>query len=81
MENNSPNIKVVDGLGLSCPEPMMLLRKCIRNSEDGQLIKFLSDDPVSLREVPAYCDFMSHTLISMPDAEHPHCFMLKKGQD
>ena len=46
----------VDGLGLSCPEPLMLLRKQVRASKSGDLIALLSDDPVSLRDVPAFCD-------------------------
>lgn len=80
MSTLSENIKEVNCLGLSCPEPLMLLRKCIRESLDGQLIELLSDDPVSLRDVPAFCDFMSHTLLRMPDSEHPHSFLIKKGK-
>ena len=69
----------VDGLGLSCPEPLMLLRKQVRASKSGDLIALLSDDPVSLRDVPAFCDFMHHTLVSLPDAQHPHRFLIRKG--
>ena len=70
---------IVDGMGLSCPEPLMLLRKCIRESAAGQLIELRSDDPVSLRDVPAFCSFMDHELVSMPDEEHPHRFLIRKG--
>lgn len=72
-------IKSVNGLGLSCPEPLMLLRKCVRESDSGQLIELLSDDPVSLRDVPAFCSFMSHELVALPDNEHPHRFLIRKG--
>lgn len=70
---------IVDGLGLSCPEPLMLLRKCVRESENGQMIALMSDDPVSLRDIPAFCEFMHHTLVSLPDPEHPYRFLIKKG--
>lgn len=79
MDHSASPIKTVNGLGLSCPEPLMLLRKCVRESTSGQLIELLSDDPVSLRDVPAFCSFMSHELISMPDELHPHRFLIKKG--
>lgn len=71
--------KEVDGLGLDCPEPLMLLRKSVKDSAVGDLIALYSDDPVSLRDVPAFCDFMGHELVSMPDAEHPHRFVIRKG--
>ncbi len=82
-ENSSaPELTVsstVNGLGLSCPEPLMLLRKRVRESKSGDLIELLSDDPVSLRDVPAFCEFMHHALVSLPDAEHPHRFLIRKG--
>lgn len=75
----SQSITKVDGLGLSCPEPLMLLRKCVKDSPEGQLIALYSDDPVSLRDVPAFCDFMHHKLLSLPDDKHPHRFLIRKG--
>lgn len=77
MENES--VITVDGRGLTCPEPLMLLRKYVRTSEVGQLIELISEDPVSLRDVPAYCEFMNHELVAMPDKEHPHRFLIRKG--
>ena len=67
----------VSALGLSCPEPLMLLRAAVRKSEPGTLIELYSDDPVSLRDVPAYCEFIGHELVSLPDASHPHRFVIK----
>ncbi|HIV16043.1 MAG TPA: sulfurtransferase TusA family protein [Candidatus Avisuccinivibrio pullicola] len=55
----------------------MLLRAAVRRSEPGTLIELYSEDPVSLRDVPAYCEFIGHELVSLPDAEHPHRFVIK----
>lgn len=66
----------VDARGLSCPEPLMLLRNAIRTHEGGSVFELYSEDPVSLRDVPAFCSFMGHTLLSMPDDEHPHRFVI-----
>ena len=76
---NGESLKTVNGLGLDCPEPLMLLRKCVRDSASGQLIALLSDDPVSLRDVPAFCEFMHHELVALPDEKHPHRFLVRKG--
>ena len=70
----------VNGLGLECPEPLQLLRKCVREAKEGQLIEVLSEDPVSRRDIPAFCEFMNHTLVNMPSKLHPYRYLIRKGQ-
>ena len=41
-------------------------------------MEIFSDDPVSLRDFPAFCKFMSHDLLNMPDIEHPDFFRIRK---
>lgn len=69
----------IDCTGLRCPEPLTLLRNQIRKANEGQIFHLLSDDPVSLRDIPSFCKFMEHTLVSMPDKANPHLFVIKKG--
>lgn len=68
----------IDARGLSCPEPLMLVKAKMRKIESGDEIELFSDDPVSLRDVPAYCKFLGHTLLAMPDKAHPARFLLRK---
>ncbi len=68
----------LDCKGMKCPEPLTMLRSAIRNAKDGEIVELISDDPVSLRDVPAFCKFMKHELVRMPDDEHPHSFLVKK---
>lgn len=77
--NEQDIISTVDGLGLDCPEPLMLLRRTLRNIESGEIVALLSDDPVSLRDVPALCSFMNHELLQMPNEKYPHRFVIRKG--
>ncbi len=56
----------------------MLLRQAIRKADDGTVIEVYSEDPVSLRDIPAFCNFMHHELLALPDAAHPHLFVIKK---
>ncbi len=69
----------IDARGLSCPEPLMLVRARMRTLQPGDELILLSDDPVSLRDVPAYCRYLGHELLSLPDAEHPCRFVLRRG--
>lgn len=70
----------LDCRGLSCPEPLTLLRNAVRSAQPGQVIELLSDDPVSLRDIPAFCKFMNHSLVSMPNEKNPYLFVVKKKE-
>lgn len=67
------DIVKLDCRGLCCPEPLTILRNAVRAGLPGQVFELLSDDPVSLRDIPAFCKFMNHTLVSLPD-EKIHVF-------
>jgi tRNA 2-thiouridine synthesizing protein A len=69
----------LDCRGQCCPEPLTMLRNTIRKAQAGQIVELLSDDPVSLRDVPAFCKFMKHELLSLPDEENKNRFLVKKG--
>ncbi len=68
----------INAKGLICPDPLILLRNAIRKAQSGQIIEIESDDPVSLRDIPAFCSFMGHELIQTPDLKNTFTFILKK---
>lgn len=74
------NIVKLDCRGLCCPEPLTILRNAVRAGLPGQIFELLSDDPVSLRDIPAFCKFMNHTLVSLPD-EKIHVFSSLKRKN
>ncbi len=69
---------VLEVLGMKCPEPLQVLRNTIREAKAGQIIRLISDDPVSLRDVPAFCNFMQHELLSMPKEKGEFEFVIRK---
>lgn len=69
----------IDARGLSCPEPLMLVKARMRSLQPGDELILLSDDPVSRRDVPAYCRYLGHELLALPDEDHPCRFVLRKG--
>ena len=45
----------IDALGLLCPLPVLKLRKVLRNSPDGSIVKLIADDPVAHVDVAHFC--------------------------
>ncbi|MBR9728851.1 sulfurtransferase TusA [Shewanella intestini] len=69
----------LDALGLRCPEPVMMIRKTVRKMADGETLLIIADDPATTRDIPSFCEFMDHTLISSETATTPYRYLIKKG--
>lgn len=55
---------VLDTQGLRCPEPVMMLHKAVRQAEPSSFIKVVATDPSTQRDIPKFCQFLGHTLVS-----------------
>ncbi|NVJ50629.1 MAG: sulfurtransferase TusA [Gammaproteobacteria bacterium] len=69
----------LDTLGLRCPEPVMMIRKTLRNLEPGDVVKVIADDPATLRDVVKFCQFMDHQLLQQQTDAPPYTYWIKKG--
>ena len=74
----SSEIYHINALKLSCPEHLTLLRNAVRKASPGQIIEIESNDPVSLRDIPAFCNFMGHKLLAVPDYKNNFTFIIQK---
>jgi len=45
-------MKQVDCIGLYCPEPVFRARKAMEESEVGEIIEILADDPAAESDIP-----------------------------
>ncbi|MGX9419312.1 sulfurtransferase TusA [Vibrio sp. RC27] len=72
------NVKL-EAEGLRCPEPVMMVRKAIRTMEDGQTLLVTADDPSTTRDIPSFCRFMDHQLISAQTETLPFQYLIRKG--
>lgn len=79
-EINHPADHTLDTLGLRCPEPVMMVRKTIRTMQPGETLLIIADDPATTRDIPGFCRFMEHQLLSGNTAELPFQYLIKKGQ-
>ena len=71
--------KTLDTLGLRCPEPVMLVRKTVRNMADGDTLLIIADDPATTRDIPGFCRFMEHELIAEQTESLPYQYLLRKS--
>lgn len=65
--------------GLRCPEPVMMVRKTIRNMQDGDVLLVKADDPSTTRDIPSFCRFMDHQLVSAQVENLPYTYLIRKG--
>ncbi|MCY7294856.1 sulfurtransferase TusA [Alteromonas sp. a30] len=69
----------LDALGLRCPEPVMMVRMRVRKMQEGETLLVIADDPATTRDIPSFCRFMAHTLVSYDTENHPFRYLIKKG--
>ncbi|MBE0370030.1 sulfurtransferase TusA [Pseudoalteromonas aurantia] len=70
----------LDAIGLRCPEPVMMIRGMVRKMNTGETLLIVADDPSTTRDIPSFCEFMDHTLITQDIAAAPYQYLIKKGK-
>ena len=68
----------IDATGLKCPEPIMLLHKAIRESDDGDFIEMNATDPSTERDVDKFCEFLGHKLLEKKITNQNLYFVVQK---
>lgn len=54
----------LDARGLFCPEPVMMLHNAVRDLDSGEVLKVIATDPSTERDIPKFCQFLSHQLLA-----------------
>lgn len=57
----------------------MLLHKTVREAGSGDLIKVIATDPSTTRDIPKFCNFLGHQLISQEQDGETYYYLLKKA--
>ncbi len=79
--NSEQATQILEAEGLRCPEPVMMVRKTIRNMQEGEILLVKADDPSTTRDIPSFCRFMDHQLIAAQTEELPYQYLIKKGME
>jgi tRNA 2-thiouridine synthesizing protein A len=72
-------IKELDARGLRCPEPVMLLHKAVAEIAAGDRLRVVATDPTTERDIPQFCRFLGHALLSQDSADGEWVYVLRKG--
>ncbi|MGP1923975.1 MAG: sulfurtransferase TusA [Arsenophonus sp. NEOnobi-MAG3] len=73
----NPN-QILDTQGLRCPEPIMIIRKIVRQMVKGETLLIIADDPATIRDIPAFCRFMEHQLLAEEIQQPPYRYLIHK---
>ena len=71
--------KHLDATGLTCPEPVMLLHKIMREISAGDCVEVIATDPSTQRDIPKFCQFLNHALLRQDIVGEKFIFHLRKG--
>ena len=71
--------KELDARGLFCPEPVMLLHTQILEVGEGELLRVVATDPSTTRDIPRFCQFLSHELVESTEEGDEFIFLIRRG--
>lgn len=75
---NEQTIEELDATGLYCPEPVMMLHNRVRDLALGQTLRVLATDPSTQRDIPKFCRFLGHELLSEDHEEGLYTYLIRK---
>ena len=78
-ENSNSTEHLLDAKGLFCPEPVMLLHKKIREINEGEVLVLVATDPSTTRDVPKFCHFLGHELLSTAENDKVYRYSIRKS--
>lgn len=70
--------KEFDASGLSCPLPIVKTKKALVDMESGQVLKVISTDCGSVKDMAAFADQTGNTLLSTTEEGGKYIFFMKK---
>lgn len=70
----------LDATGLSCPLPVLRAHRILKTMQSGEVLRLLSTDPASRKEIPAFCEQTGHRLLREEmEEEGKLVFIIRRG--
>jgi tRNA 2-thiouridine synthesizing protein A len=70
--------KELDARGLSCPLPILKTKKALNDLAPGQVLKVVSTDPGSVKDMEAFANQTGNALLSASEEQKDFIFYLRK---
>lgn len=69
----------LDTQGLQCPMPLLKTKLALRELSVGQVLKVISTDAGSARDIPRFIQLSSHCLHQSDELDGCFIFLIEKG--
>lgn len=69
----------LDARGLFCPEPVMMLHNRINDVAPGGVLRVVATDPSTTRDIPRFCQFLGHELVSEQEQDGEYIYLIRRG--
>ncbi|WP_407255487.1 sulfurtransferase TusA [Klebsiella pneumoniae] len=69
----------LDALGLRCPEPVMMVRKTVRNMQPWRNVADYRRRSGHYPRYSRFCTFMEHELVAKETDGLPYRYLIRKG--
>ena len=70
--------KELDARGLNCPLPILKTKKSLADMASGQVLKVVSTDAGSVKDMQAFANQTGNELISQSEVNGEYVFFMKK---
>ncbi len=70
--------RVIDCLGLYCPEPIFRTRMALDEMESGEVLEIIADDPAAEDDISRWVTRTGHELLEMKKNDNVLEFSIKK---
>ena len=75
--NNTMTKTVLDVKGLKCPLPVLKVQKAMKSLSAGDILEVQATDPLSVIDIPAYCNENGHRLVHKASEGDDHLFQIE----
>ncbi len=70
--------KELDARGLNCPLPILKTKKSLADMTSGQVLKVISTDAGSVKDMQAFANQTGNELLSSTEEKGEYIFLMKK---
>ncbi len=70
--------KELNARGMSCPLPILKTKKALADMASGQVLKMISTDSGSIKDMQAFADQTGNTLLSTVEENKEYVFYMQK---
>ncbi len=72
--------EVIDTSGLNCPLPVLKAKKAIKSIDVGAVLKIISTDPGSKKDIPAWARVTGQELLEETEEGGKYVFYVKRAK-